>query len=97
MSRLASFEILRGLNFYCLYYSILANSCHCSGAGIISFLVEMSDHTVFYLHRLRLDLKISPNSSRLGRQQISGVCVCVCVCVCVRVESVECGEFVFLF
>ena len=68
-----------------------------SSAALISFLVEMSDHTVFYLHRLRLDLKISPNSSRLGRQQIRGVCVCVCVCVCVGVESVECGEFVFLF
>ena len=41
----------------------------------------MSDHTVFYLHRLRLDLKISPNSSRLGRQQMRGVCMGVCVCV----------------
>ena len=40
----------------------------------------MSNHTVCYLHRLRLDLKISPNSPRLGRQQIRGVCVCVCVC-----------------
>ena len=57
----------------------------------------MSDHTVFYLDRLRLDLKINPSSARLGRQQMTGVCVCVCVCVCVGVESVECGEFVFLF
>ena len=82
VSRLASFEILRGLNFYCLYYSILANSCHCSGAGIISFLVEMSDCTEFYLYRLSLDLKsalIHPG----GKAADKGVCVCVCVCVCV--------------
>ena len=55
---------------------------------------------MFYVDRLRLDLKINPNSCRLGRQQMTGVCMCVCVCVCVcvcRVESVECGEFVFLF
>ena len=55
----------------------------------------MSDHTVFYLDRLRLDLKINPSSARLGRQQMTGVCMCMCVCV--GVESVECGEFVFLF
>ena len=55
----------------------------------------MSDHTVFYLDRLILDLKINPSSARLGRQQMRGVCVCVCVCI--EVESVECGEFVFLF
>ena len=60
----------------------------------------MSNHTVFYLHRLRLDLKINPNSAMLGRQHMKGVCVCVCacvcVCVCIGLESVECGEFVFL-
>ena len=57
----------------------------------------MSDHIVFYLHRLRLDLKINPNSAMLGRQPMKGVCVYVCVCVCVGVASVECAEFVFLF
>ena len=87
MSRLASVKTMRALNFYCLYYSILANCCHWSGAAIISFLVEMSNHTVCYLHRLRIDLKITPNSSRQGRQQIRRVhtCVCVCECVCVCV------------
>ena len=79
MSRLASVKTMRALNFYCLYYSILANCCHWSGAAIISFLVEMSNHTVCYLHRLRIDLKISPNSSRLGRQQLRGVCMCLYV------------------
>ena len=53
----------------------------------------MSDHTVFYLHRLRLDWMINLNSAMLGRQHVKGVCVCVCV----GVESVECREFVFLF
>ena len=71
-------EIMERL-FLWPYYSILANYCHWSGAGIISFLVEMSNHTVCYLHRLRIDLKISPNSSRQGRQQIRRVHTCVCV------------------
>ena len=56
----------------------------------------MSDRTEFYLYRLSLDLKsalIHPG----GKAADKGVCVCVCVCVCVGVESVECGEFVFLF
>ena len=35
--------------------------CHCSGAAIVSFLVELSGHTMFYVDRLRLDLKINPN------------------------------------
>ena len=67
------------------HYSILADYCQWSGAGIPAFLVEKSDHTEFYLHRLRLDLKINPNSAMLGRQHMKGVCVCVCVSVCVCV------------
>ena len=48
----------------------------------------MSDHTVFYLHRLRLDLKINRNLAMLGRQHMKGVCVYVCVCVC---RGCKCG------
>ena len=43
------------------YISILANYHHCSGEAMISLLGKRSDHTVFYLQRLRVDLKINPN------------------------------------
>ena len=73
-----SLEILRVFILWsCIF--ILANYCHCSGAIITSFLVKMSDHSVFYLQRIRVDLRINPNSVRLGRPDQGCVFVCLCV------------------
>ena len=47
--------------YFMTYISILANYHHCSGEAMISLLGKQSDHTVFYLQRLRVDLKINPN------------------------------------
>ena len=62
-----SLEIFRVFILWsCIF--IFANYCHRSGTIVTSFLVKMSDHTVFYLQRIRVDLKINPNFVRLGRQ-----------------------------
>ena len=62
-----SLEIFRVFILWsCIF--IFANYCHCSGTIVTSFLVKMSDHTVFYLQRIRVDLRINPNFVRLGRQ-----------------------------
>ena len=65
-----SLEILRVFILWsCIF--ILANYCHCSGAIITSFLVKMSDHSVFYLQRIRVDLR-SPAESRLRAGSLQG-------------------------